>query len=257
MGGILSKGSTGMGNLFSCFQEDPQDMPGQGLARTDNFRVGTMNNEFTSMINSLTAAQPQLYASEKEYAPKYNQLARERLRDTVTGGNGVPGIGQMYALALRSADPGQAQLMDQLTQTANSDLALGASIDPQLLRIAQQSVRGRTAGTLGATGGSGALKEALGVSEFANNLRTQRRGFAAGVSAMNDARYAGVPGAALGISGVSTGSLVNPATSATLLNSAYSENQQNNRTQAGLETQIGLKQADIWNGWFNAAAKAI
>lgn len=246
-----------MGNLFSCFQEDPQDMPGQGLARTDNYRASTMNAEYANMIKSLAGAQDQAYATEAEYGGKYNLLARQRLQDTITGNGGTAGIGQMYSMALASADPNAARLNQALTTTANQDLGLGANVDPALLRIAQQSVRGRTLGTLGSKGKAGELNEALGVSAFANDLRNQRRGFAAGVSAMNDARYAGVPAAAMGIGSVSTASNITPATSAALLNSAYGEGQQNNRTQAQLETQVGMKQADIWNGWMSLGAGMI
>lgn len=246
-----------MGNLFSCFQEDPQDMPGQGLARTDNYRSTTMNAEYANMIRNLAGAQEQAYATEAEYGGKYNELARRRLQDTVTGTQGAAGVGQLYSAALRSADPSNAMLMDRLTATANNDLALGANVDPALLRIAQQSVRGRTLNTLGSKGKAGDYSEALGVSAFANDLRTQRRGFAQQVSAANDSRYAGAAPAALGISGISTGSIINPATTGTLMNSAYTENQSNNRTQSQLETEVGMKQADIWNGWFSMAAGAI
>lgn len=246
-----------MGNLFSCFQEDPQDMPGQGLARTDNYRATTMSGEYQNMIKNLAGAQDQAYATEAEFAPKYNLLARERLQKTITGGDGVAGIGQLYSAAQRSADPNAARLADRLTATANNDLALDATLDPTLLRQAQQSVRGRTLNTLGSKGKAGDYSEALGVSAFANELRNQRRGFAAGVTALNDNRYAAVPGAAMGISGVTTGSLMSPATNAALLNSAYGENQQNNRTQSQLETQVGMKQADIWNGWMSLGAGMI
>jgi len=245
-----------MGNPVAVFGKDPQDMPGQGLARADNFKYPYVDQEYSGMINSLVQAQPQMYQVEADYAPKYNLLARQRLQDTINGTNGVDGIGTMWQKTLRAADPNAAQLSDNLTATANSELAKGAAVDPQLLRLAQQSVRSRTMGTLGSTGGAGKLNEALGVSSFANDLRNQRRSFAAGVNAMNDARNAGVTNWASGISGVSTGNLINPATSATLLNSAYTQNQQNNRTTAELETKVGMHQAETWNNWFKAFAGA-
>lgn len=216
-----------------------------------------MNAEYQNMIRSLADSQSAIYNADAEYGGKYNELARRRLQDTVTGTNGVAGIGQLYSGALRSADPNAARLTDTLTATANNDLALGANVDPALLRIAQQSVRGRTLGTLGSKGKAGDYSEALGVSAFANDLRNQRRGFAQQVSAANDNRYAGAAPAALGISGISTSNLVTPAASTALLNSAYGENQANNRAQSQLETQVGMKQADIWNGWMSMAAGAI
>ena len=41
-----------------------------------------------------------------------------------------------------------------------------------------------------------------------------------------------------------------------LLAQVYGENQANNRAQAGLETQVGMHQADIWNDWGKTATGA-
>jgi hypothetical protein len=121
-----------------------------------------------------------------------------------------------------AADPANAALWDKLTQTATSELDLGADLDPGLLRQAQQSVRSRYQGTLGAAGPAGDFKEALGISEFANTLRNQRRSFATGIAGTNDARTQQLLSQAMGISGAAGPRLFGSGVN---VNDVYSSNQ--------------------------------
>jgi hypothetical protein len=52
--------------------------------------------------------------------------------------------------------------------------------------------------------------------------------------------------------------LMNPNSgSFNLLGNIYNQNQQNNRTTAGLETEVGIDQATKWNNWFSLGAGAL
>jgi len=57
------------------------------------------------------------------------------------------------------------------------------------LRLAQQSDRARYQGTLSGSGPAGNLNEAIGVSQYAQDLRKQRQQFAAGTVGLRSAVY--------------------------------------------------------------------
>jgi hypothetical protein len=101
----------------------------------------------------------------------------------------VQALGPRAREALRTADPESAGLLDRLNAQAGSELDMEASLDPSLFRLVSQGIRGRQQGTLLANGNAGAYSEALGLSEFGQNLRNQRRGFAGDVIARNQSFY--------------------------------------------------------------------
>lgn len=101
----------------------------------------------------------------------------------------VSKLGGISLAAQQNADPRTAALIEGLTTDAQSELDAGYNLTPAQLRLAQQSVRARHQGTIGGTGPAGDLNEAIGVSEYAQNLRNQRRQFAAGVSGLRSSVY--------------------------------------------------------------------
>lgn len=101
----------------------------------------------------------------------------------------VSKLGGISLAAMQNADPRTAALIESLTTDAQSELDAGYNLTPAQLRLAQQSVRARHQGTLGGTGPAGDLNEAIGVSEYAQNLRNQRRQFAAGVTGLRSGVY--------------------------------------------------------------------
>lgn len=101
----------------------------------------------------------------------------------------VSQLGGLSLAAAQGADPRTAALIESLTTEAQSELDAGYNLNPEQLRLAQQSVRARHQGTLKGTGPAGDLAEAIGVSEYAQNLRNQRRQFGAGVAGLRSGVY--------------------------------------------------------------------
>lgn len=101
----------------------------------------------------------------------------------------VSQLGGLSLAAMQGADPRTAALIESLTTEAQGELDAGYNLTPEQMRLAQQSVRARHQGTLKGTGPSGDLAEAIGVSEYAQNLRNQRRTFAAGVTGLRSGVY--------------------------------------------------------------------
>jgi hypothetical protein len=269
-------------------KKDPQDLPGQGLMRADNNNMTTVGNEYQDMLNLSLKYQPELLAAERKYGKEYvaNRLANLKatqggVSDIATATSDVAAqtqarglaaqrtanvadveqLGPRYLQAMMAADPQTAGLMNSMTTEAQSELDAGYNLTPAQLRLAQQSVRARNQGTLGGTGRAGDLKEAIGVSQYGQDLRNQRRGYAANVAGMRASLY-GEPGAkvlqnanqadylpmlntALGISGVTTPTLVTGDQTSNFMNNAYGQNQQNNRATASNETFMAGKFTDM------------
>lgn len=101
----------------------------------------------------------------------------------------VENLGPMAMRAVHAADPGTSQLIDTMTDQASNELNLGSRLDPSQMRQVQQTLRARRQGMLGGTGSAGDFAEALGVSEFGNSLRQQRRQFATGAIGLRQGVY--------------------------------------------------------------------
>jgi hypothetical protein len=98
-------------------------------------------------------------------------------------------LGPKSLEAIQASDPRSAALIESLTNDATDELALGENLNPAQLRLAQQSIRSRGQGTLGNIGPSGDFKEALGISQYAQNLRDKRRAYATGVVGLRQGVY--------------------------------------------------------------------
>lgn len=75
-------------------------------------------------------------------------------------------------------------IIPKLTDQANYELSLGGNMDPATLRRTMQAIRGQNNGMLGGTGSAGEFSTALGLSQYGEQLRQQRQGFAGNVAAM-------------------------------------------------------------------------
>jgi hypothetical protein len=127
---------------------------------------------------------------ENDVAPALSRITADQNSAQRTADIGdVQNLAPGAAWAMRLSDPASAALLDQMTDQSGSELAMGAQLDPSLLRTVQQSVRSRQQGMLGGTGSAGDFSEALGVSDFANSLRQQRRQNAAGVIGLRRSFY--------------------------------------------------------------------
>ena len=110
----------------------------------------------------------------------------------------VSRLGGLSLAAQQNADPRTAALIESLTTDANEELGMGYDMSPAQMRLAQQSVRARGQGTLWNIGPSGDLKEAIGVSQFAQQLRQQRRDNATRAVALRQGTYGDSFGRVLG-----------------------------------------------------------
>lgn len=257
MGGILgSSGDTGMGNLFSVFSEDPQDMPGQGLARTDNYRATTASSEYGKLIDDLLAAQPDLLSAEETYGPEFTKARIKNLNLAINGDADTTSIPRLYLQGLRLADPSSAALLDSLTSTATNELALDNQLDPNQTRLIEQSSRASAAARGMGFGPSDAFAETFAKVGAGETLRDKRRANATNIQQLRQLLAQQGMSLATGANWA-TPSLISNEFAGNLLQNVYSQNQENNRVQAGLETKIGMHQAETWNDWFKTAAGAM
>lgn len=101
----------------------------------------------------------------------------------------VENLGPKSLEAMRKADPTQAGLVDTYSDQALSELKLGANMSPAMMRIIQQSIRGRQAGMLGGTGTAGDFGEAMALGEFGQRLQDSRRGNATAAVSLRSGIY--------------------------------------------------------------------
>lgn len=173
-----------------------------------------------SLEAQIELAGPQ-FEAEREYQPKYAQLSRDVLGQTLFGTGGedrgildlieqaqpafnrilattqtaqreadigdVEAFGGRAREAFRTANPDQAALMDELNQQALSELGSGAAMDPALAREVTQRVRaGQGARGMG-MGASDVDVEGLVAGQTAEQLRRGRQAFALDVVRANQA----------------------------------------------------------------------
>lgn len=211
------------------------------------------NSEMTDTLNTQIGLAPRLYGAESAYQPRYTQLALGNLGISLAGNAGAASgglaglysslypsmvsatrtgntqdmarLGPQVVAAMNGMDPAGADLLNQLTSQTGTELGMGGNLDPSLMRLATQGVRARQAGMLGGTGNAGDYGEALGLSQFGQQLKQQRQGNASNVVQLRNQIYGGAlntamtqgtgtAGAAFGMApGISAGagpSLYNP-----------------------------------------------
>lgn len=91
--------------------------------------------------------------------------------------------------AIKKSNPQLANLIDTMMSQSQSELNLGGNLNPAMMRQVQQTIRGRQNGMLTGTGNAGDYGEALGISQFGQNLRQQRLGNAATVAGISSGYY--------------------------------------------------------------------
>lgn len=253
------------GNFVSVFREDPQDMPGQGLARTDNYRTGQAQADYGGLLDAYlnTENQNQILEAERKYKPEYIAADAANTGAALGGNLDVMQAYLPQIEALRqSSDPAAAALIDLLLQQATAEVQAGGELTPEQLREAQQGARaGAAARGMGGTNAALA-DELLAELNLSEQLKTNRRGFALSALGLNKDLRAGTTPQdwlqfALGVGRTAGPTLTPTSTQASWLASVFGENQANNRAQAELETKIGMDQADKWNDWGSFAVGAM
>jgi hypothetical protein len=127
---------------------------------------------------------------EALYTDIYGPLSRQQAALSNTAQRGadiqdVLNLGPEATRAFRQANPEQAALLDELNRQAQSELGMGATLDPSLLRQVQQSVRAGQAARGQGLGPSDIYTEAMTTGQAGQNLRNQRRGFATQMVGLN------------------------------------------------------------------------
>lgn len=249
--------TSGGGNLFDVFTEDPNSMPGQGLARTDNYRTQIADRDYGALLDTYLNSenQDQILAAEQKYKPQYID---QDLANTRRAMGGTLDLVSDYMPQLqatqRAMDPKAAQLTDIVMQQAIEEMMAGSRLTPAQQRQVQQNSRVAMAAR-GMGGTNAALAdELLKQYDLGENAKAGRRQFAMSALGLNKNLQAGQTPQdwltlALNTGRTATATMLPFAAQTQLLNSVYGENQSNNRAQAELETKMGMDQADKWNSW--------
>lgn len=174
-------------------------------------RGGTLRTSTTTT----TEASPGLLALLKEWAPQLSEIDAANLTAQRTADiNDVANLGGASRAAIDAADPETAKLIAMMTDSANSDLALGSQLTPEQ----QRQITNTTTGKAGANGwgyNAGDLaRTAMATTDYAQNLQDKRRQYAAGITGLRSGYYGDAFNRVLGRpAGTSTQSWYNTAMS--------------------------------------------
>jgi hypothetical protein len=145
------------------------------------------NRAYTNLMNTFAGGVGTQLSTQQQYGPQFNALALSNLGTTTSGLAGmVSGLLPQANAMVRGVSPGQTSLLDNLTQSANQQLASGAALDPALARVTQQSIRGSQAARGLGYGPSDVLQESTALTSLGDQLRQERQGFASNVAGMNN-----------------------------------------------------------------------
>lgn len=232
-------------------------MPGQGLARADNYNPTPNAAEYGWLMDMYGGQLPKALATEQSMGPQFAQARTDTLDAALNGLNGQPGLESTYLSAVRGGDPQSAALSDTLATAATNDLALDNRLDPNQQHAMEQNVRtGQAARGMG-YGNTDVFQEMMMKSGYGDQLRQQRRGFADLIQQQRQSLAATPANMATQTSTATNPNLMDPQNMWRMLAQTYGENQQNNRQTAELETKIGMDQANKWNDWLKMAAGAM
>lgn len=235
-GRVAQFGSLGISEMT---KEDPQDLFGQGLARADNYRGSTAAQEYGGLVTAYIDMMPKVLAAEQEYSPEYIDLRLENMKQAREG--------------MLLADPENAQILDELTQSAMEELQLDNQLDPNQIRLLEQSERAGAADRGLGYGPSEVMSEAFAKSGYGEQLRDKRRGNAMNVKALRDALMA----QAGGFAQYAQPNLITNDMTGGWLNNVYGQNQENNRQTSRNETELALKFVDTMSSLGGGALSGI
>lgn len=140
--------------------------------------------------HNLGAQQGLLSLYENYLAPTMERV-QEDTQSSQRGADiaDVMRLGPAALAAFKASDPEQANLIDSLTSSAQDELGRGASLDPQLARLQEQSMRGAQAARGMGFGPSDVFNETMGMTQYGEQLRQQRRGYAGQVAGLRQSIY--------------------------------------------------------------------
>lgn len=203
-------------------------LSGAGNVSAPNTRG--VGKDYSNLLNSYLGGSGAIFNNQATYQPQYDQLNLSQLLQTIPQlTNSLTSNAGSASNIVRSINPGQTGLLDSLTKSATDQLGAGASLDPDLQKLFEQSSRGAQAARGLGYGPSDAFNESLGMTQFGNDLRTQRENFAGNVAGMNN-QYettpalnllTQIPGMAMSVNGSSGPSLAPPSLTGQFLTMPY------------------------------------
>ena len=266
---------------------------GAPQAKTPN--VGQVGGQYEQLLQAYLDSQPQILQAQETYQPQYNALDLQSLAASLNGSGGTPGVLGEYAnnilptvtgavnaantstatskantlatagpgtvTAIKNLNPGQAGLMEQLTQTAGDQLALGTTLDPNQTRQIDESVTANWANRGLGTSNPAQLDEALKYFTEGQSLLGQREATASAVAGQNNQQYtdpafsvltgtssapavaSGVTSTGTGIAGAAAMPIVSPQQADGMLGTVY--NATGSTDIANLNAKAGAASGEI------------
>lgn len=168
--------------------------PGQwggGVSNVDPWTPFVQQNLDTRTINTPASRGYLGLASDVNTAADA-MTAASNTRQRASNISDAANLGPQATQALMAADPQQAQLMQSITDNAQQGMDAGTNLTPAQMRLVQQSVRqGQSARGQG-FGNADTYGEAMGVSQYGQQLQQQRIANA-GSAAQQRFQYYGAP----------------------------------------------------------------
>jgi hypothetical protein len=189
-----------------------------------------VGSDYRALLRGYLKSEPDIYKADAAYMPQYARLnsdmasaSYEQMMQALSGGS-------------------SGQLLNLLNSKAQSDLALGSSMDPGLAALVSQTSRtGQAARGLG-FGPGDVIQESMDMARFGNELEQQRKGFATQVAGMqSNAMTLPALQAALGIVSGAGPKLAGPGLTGSMLSQIYQGNL--NAKTATEANRMGMVQA--------------
>jgi hypothetical protein len=155
--------------------------PGAGGGNGVNYRP-----ELRTRTVNIPGSRGLLDLLEHDIMPASDRMSSESLtrqREAEIGD--VERLGPRATAAWRAANPEQAKLLDELNRQAQSELELGAQLDPSMRREVEQQIRAGQAARGMGLGMNDLADEIFGTGMAAEDMRARRRGFATQMTGVN------------------------------------------------------------------------
>lgn len=216
--GVLDN-STGVGQIKGIADQ----FGGSGGGGSPGALYGAAGNKYLKYLRAYKAGLPTQLAMDKEFQPQFTAQQLQDFQNALFGQNGQPGYLDLYKnsivpamsqieananrstrtanindlttlgpgalTAIQGANPQQAQLMDQLTKSASSQLQLGTVLDPNQVDQINSMVLGDWANRGLGTSNPAQLDQAMQYFAGGQNLLQQRQANAGAVAGMQNEFY--------------------------------------------------------------------
>jgi len=235
----------GIGSLFGL---------GSDAGDVSSADIQDTRRDFNALLKPFLGSAGKIYNTEARWKPKYTELGLRNLNTTLTGGNGTPGLIDLFSAAQtggRSAnfedyqtfDPEGAALMNQLTETASQGLSAGNRLTSSDVYNITSGVRGDWADRGFAPNGNAQLDEAVQLATAGEGLRQSRQNYAQGVAGLGQNQYGvlsqtNLPELAFGFNQGTGPTLHNSDQAGNILNSVYGAKNAANQATAANNTSL-------------------